>query len=325
MTDHPVISFVVPVRNDAESLARCLASIRSSARSLRHEIIVADNGSTDDSLATARAAGAIVLDVPGRPVSAVRNAAADTARGDLVAFIDADHEIDPGWAAAAVSLFEDPSVAAAGAQYHAPPQGTWVQRMYDRLRRHRPGTRDVDWLPSGNLAVRRSIFKAMGGFDTTLETCEDVDFCLRLITRGGRLVASDRLRSVHAGDPKTLKALFLGELWRGRDNLRVSLRGPVTVRSLTSLMLPVLNLCALLSVAGGLLLAFRGGLPVAAAGSAVLAASIALRSAALLSTTTRNLLSPVLVSQAAAVAFVYDAARAIALVAGGGHEARRRA
>src|SRR5262249_52970008 len=119
------------------------------------------------------------------------------------------------------------------------------QRAYDRFRLHRRGIHEVDWLGSGNLAVRRDAFLRVGGFDTSLETCEDVDLCNRLRAAGYRLVSDDRMRSIHFGDPSTLGELFRGELWRGRDNVRTTIRGPLTLRSLPSLAVPVANLLLL--------------------------------------------------------------------------------
>jgi GT2 family glycosyltransferase len=132
----------------------------------------------------------------------------------LLAFVDADQELDPGWCDAAIHALADASVTAVGAQYHAPADGTWVQRMYDRMRGHQPGTRGAAWLPSGNFVIRRTAFGRAGGFDTSLETCEDVDLCQRITAAGGRLFSVDRLRSIHHGDPATL-GLVQGELWRG--------------------------------------------------------------------------------------------------------------
>jgi len=320
----PVLSFVVPVRNDAENLRRCLASIQVSAKSTACEIIVLDNGSTDDSARVASHAGAQAFVIAEGSVAELRNTAARVARGDLLAFVDADHEIDPGWTATAVELLQDASVAAAGCQYRAPSAGTWVQRMYDRLRRHRPGCRDVDWLPSGNLVVRKSVFDRIGGFDTSLETCEDVDFCQRLIASGGRLVSTDRMRSIHRGDPQTLGALFFGELWRGRDNLRVSLRAPITWRSLPSLAMPIANLGALLAGGIGLVTVTAGGAILLEAGAAVFALLTSLRAASLLWQAEPVERSIAGVSQALAVAAVYNTARSLALVVRSGHDARRR-
>ena len=251
----PVLSLVVPVRNDANRLRRCLETLQTATANVPTEIIVADNGSTDDSAAVGARAGARVVALPDRRVAEVRNQAAATAQGQLLAFIDADHEIDRGWGEAAMKALEDSSIAAVGAQYHAPANGTWVQQAYDLLRRHQPGNRPVEWLPSGNLVVRKDAFERTGGFDATLETCEDVDLCQKLTGNGGRIMAVEGMRSVHLGDPATLKALYFGELWRGRDNVRVSLRVPLTVKSAVGVAIPIVTLITILLLPIGLVLA----------------------------------------------------------------------
>ena len=321
---HPILSFVVPVRNDARRLRRCLETIRTTSSHLAAEIIVVDNGSTDGSAAVARELGVRVIDLPNERVAALRNAGARLATGTLVAFIDADHELAPGWAAAAVAMLDDPGVAAAGAQYHAPADGTWVQRMYDNFRRHDRGFRSADWLPSGNLVVRRSTFEEVGGFDTSLETCEDVDLCQRLRARGWRLVEADGLRSVHLGDPATLRALFLGELWRGRDNLRVSLREPLTLRALPGTAFPVATLLALAGLAFGLLAWPLGGWSLAGVAAVLLLGLIAIRATLLLLRAHGNGRRGRLILDAVLVGGVYDVARACAIVSGGSHDVRRR-
>jgi hypothetical protein len=288
------------------------------------EIVVVDNGSTDGSDLVARESGARVIALPNARVGVLRNAGAREAGGEFLAFVDADHELGPGWAQAALRLFDDPSVAAAGAQYHAPADGTWVQRMYDNFRRHDRGSRSVDWLPSGNLIVRRSAFDRVGGFDTSLVTCEDVDLCQRLREHGWRLVESDELRSIHAGDPATLRALFLGELWRGRDNLRVTLRQPVNLRTIPGLAFPLATLAALAGLAAGVVAWPVAGSVVAASAAVLLLALIAVRATSLLRRAERTRRGGRLILDAVLVGGVYDVARACALVAGGSHGGRRR-
>ena len=202
-------SIIVPVRDDATRLRRCLQSIRSNGLpGGTTEIIVADNGSRDDSPTVAADAGARVLSLPDLRVSALRNSAAAAASGDVLAFVDADHELAPGWMAAADDCMRDPAIAAAGALYVDPPAGTWVQQMYGALRGRTQGRHDTEWLGSGNMIVRKEAFERVRGFDVSLEACEDVDLCRRLRSAGFRIVADERLRSIHHGDPPTLRALF---------------------------------------------------------------------------------------------------------------------
>jgi glycosyltransferase involved in cell wall biosynthesis len=306
------ISFVVPVRNDAENLRRCLASIHSNHYSGRVEIIVVDNGSTDHTTEIARRAGATVLELPEGRVAALRNAGAAQATGDLLAFVDADHIIDAAWILVAVELLASAAIAAAGAPYLPPPGDNWVQRAYDRMRPHRCGTHDVEWLASGNLAVRRCAFAEVAGFDVSLEACEDVDLCNRLRTIGYRIVNDDRLRSVHLGDPSTLRALFVGELWRGRDNVRATLRGPLTLRSLPSLIAPLANILFIAAIVFGALSTKWFGFRLVAWGGIGIGALSVCRAAQMMFNDERSVLRDL--APNLTVACVYNTARALALV-----------
>jgi len=308
------LSVVVPVRNDAVRLGRCLASLGAGS-AVPDAIVVADNGSTDNSPDVARTAGARVLSLPGLKVSALRNAAARETSSELLAFVDADHEQASGWTAAAVDAMRDETVGAAGARYLPPADGTWVQQMYGLLRGRTIGTHEIDWLGSGNMVVRRKAFDEIGGFDASLEACEDVDLCRRLRAAGFRIIGDERLLSVHHGDPPTLAALFRAERWRGRDNLRVSLRGSVTWRELPSIVMPLLTLIALLALVAGPFLGRFVGLSaelVALASIGLITGLAALRAAKMVGGLERFRLT--LFGQAFCIALVYDIARACALL-----------
>ena len=313
------VSFVIPVRSDAANLERCLGSIARLDRAAADvEVIVIDNGSVDASADVARQVGARVLSITGKPVAGLRNDGARESSGDVLAFVDADHEIAPGWLAAAVSTLETrPDAAAVGSLCWPPPSPTWVQRMYDALRGRPPGLLDVEWLGAGNLAVRREAFEAVGGFDVALEACEDVDLSNRLRKAGWRLVSDARLRSVHFGDPETLGRLFRGELWRGRDNLRVTLRGPISPRSVASALIPLGSLAGLVAVVLGVALIPAGAGWIALAALLLLGALSALRAGRILRRLDRIGWREAI--QAYVVALTYDTARALALVLRAAH------
>ena len=315
------ITFVIPVRNGAAHLARCLQSIAAATAHGRHEVIVVDNGSTDESVSLAEQASARVLSLPGGRVGAVRNAGARAASGHILAFVDADNEIDPEWVSACVAAMSDASVGAAGLAYTAPTPPTWVQRLYNLLR-ERPATRAaVGWLGAGNLAVRRDVFDAVGGFDEQLEACEDVALCMEITRAGYRIVAEPGMRSVHHGDPATLRELFVGELWRGRDNLRVSLRGPWG--SLPGGLLPLASLTLLVTFCVAIVAApWLGWRAPVLALAGVVAIALA-RTAVIIR---RGRFAPsILWVQSLAVALTFEVSRALALLGGASHRTRARA
>jgi len=317
------LTIIIPVKNDARRLSRCLDAIgRNCSDGLPAELIVADNGSTDDSPTVAAAAGARVLILPGMPVSQLRNTAAAAASTELLAFIDADHEIVASWISAALAAFAPADVGAAGALYLIPQNATWVQRMYGVLRGRTSGRSEVAWLGSGNLIVRRSAFEQIGGFDPSLQACEDVDFCQRLRAADWKIVGDEQLGSVHHGDPPTLAALFRAERWRGRDNLRVSLRGPLMLRELPSVVTPIVTLIALVAIVVSPAIALSSASPLLVAGTAVAAiVGLGALKAARMAVRARSM-SPIFIVQAFAVALTYDIARAIALVTRAPHHRR---
>jgi GT2 family glycosyltransferase len=312
---------VIPVRNDVVRLRRCLASILANEypRELI-EIIVVDNDSTDGSAQAARDCGAVVIKTSQGPVAALRNKGARAALGSIVAFVDSDHEIDRHWIETALEVLSEDDVVATGAPYLTQPGCNWVQQQYDGLRDRPLRRQDVAWLGSGNFVIKRAAFERIGGFDATLTACEDVDLCNRLQQAGYRIVAEPDLRSVHFGDPRTLRAVFFGELWRGRDNLRVTLNGPRTFRHLRSAIVPLADLLCLAGALGSLFL----GRPALAAVLLMIALiPAALRASVMLKRQLHR--NAVAAAQAVVVAIVFDLARALALVARGSHRARRTA
>ena len=92
----PLLTGVIPVRNDAEMLTVALEALRRQERPA-DEIIVVDNGSSDASAAIARDAGARVIPEPIRGIPSAAATGYDAARGDIIARIDADTICPPGW------------------------------------------------------------------------------------------------------------------------------------------------------------------------------------------------------------------------------------
>jgi rSAM/selenodomain-associated transferase 2 len=170
------MSVVIPTLNAARELPATLAALANTQ--LIREIIVADGGSSDDSVAVAQAAGARIVNAPrGRGTQLAAGAAA--ASGDWLLFLHADCRLAPGWAVSVAAF-----VAAPGAAGRA---GYFAFALDDASPAARRLERIVAWrcralgLPYGDqgLLIARALYQAVGGF-AALPLMEDVEFARRL-------------------------------------------------------------------------------------------------------------------------------------------------
>ena len=186
-----LLSVVVPAHNAAGTIGACVAALRHQIIDRPFEIIVVDDGSSDETAAVARAAGATVLTTPrGRPAAA-RNAGIRAARGEIVCCTDADCTPRPDWLAQIVHPFDDPALVACKGTY-ATCQTSLVARFvqleyedkYDLLHEQ---TR-IDFIDTYSAAYRRDVLLANDGFDERFDYLEDQELSFRLAARGYHMV-----------------------------------------------------------------------------------------------------------------------------------------
>ena len=214
----PFVSIILPVKNEKFFIERCLGALQAIEYPReRYEIIVVDNGSTDATVAIAESHGASVYIQPDLTIAGLRNYGADVARGDVVAFLDADVVVAPEWLRNGVAVLQEVGVGCAGCSPDIPVNSTWVERIWSLHGCSRPDKCDREWIASMNLLVWKRCFDEINGFNVNLRTCEDVDFGYRF-TKNYRIVSDKKIKAVHFGEAKTLLQLFKKESWRGISN-----------------------------------------------------------------------------------------------------------
>lgn len=213
---HPSLKIVVPSHQAGDTLRACLEAILS-AGFIMDDVLVVDDGSRDGSADIPRALGIEVLrnEKPERPARA-RNIGVKAVRSDIVLFIDSDVVVHPDIRSRFETWFSDPEVSAVIGSYDDDPPAVSVVSRYRNLlhsftHQRAAGPTSTFWTGLG--AVRRDVFLALGGLDRDWENIEDVEFGLRLVASGGRIVLDPEIRGKHL------------KKWTTRSMFRTDLHG----------------------------------------------------------------------------------------------------
>ena len=208
------VSVVIPTLNAADTLAGLVEQLGDTA--IVKEIVIVDGGSSDDTAAIARTAGArVIAAARGRGIQLAAGAGAAT--GDWLLFLHADCRLSPDWGAAVAAFLMAPEPAGrAGYFDFALNDAAPAARRLERI---------VAWrcrvlaLPYGDqgLLIARSLYHAVGGF-APLPLMEDVDLVRRLGRRrlariGTRCISSPRRYRCEGYWRRPLRNLFCLSLY----------------------------------------------------------------------------------------------------------------
>ena len=218
-------SIIIPAKNEERVIGTCLQHIADSDfRADDFEVILADNGSTDRTLEIFRSwsdrLNLSAVERPGVSIAALRNTAAAISRGTLLGFLDADCLVPRNWLKDAEDFLNAPNSGIVGAHFRIPHDSSWIARYwFDDEHSNRAG--ETSYVPSGDLLVSRSTFDRIGGFDESLQTNEDYEFCQRAKRAGFSVNSFPQLEVIHLGTPQSISAFYRKQAWHGQHVFRV--------------------------------------------------------------------------------------------------------
>jgi GT2 family glycosyltransferase len=191
----PQISVVVPVYSGLPHLEEQVEGILAQQTARPFELILADNGSSDGSLAYAGRLARCNRHVRAvdatwrRGQAAARNIGAQSARGATLVFADQDDVCQPSWLESLVQALGDADLSGGEVRYFG-ARGSAAEEGSADLATAGLFRYPYAYLPfaiSANLAIKRDVFWSLGGFDERLAAAADLDLCWRAQEAGYRL------------------------------------------------------------------------------------------------------------------------------------------
>lgn len=215
------ISFIIPALNEAENIGNTIKSIQyfMIKTGLDYEIIVIDNGSQDATVEIVKNLGVQVSVHVGGTIGHLRNIGADKAKGKVLIFLDADVVLTEHWGHQ-IHFVNDMLCnreKLLTGSHCAPPESNnfllkyWFQSLACDPRNTHLGT--------GHMILSKTAFFDIGGFDETLKTGEDYEFCERAKTKKYKIKNIPELKVIHYGFPTTINDFIKREIWHGQGDL----------------------------------------------------------------------------------------------------------
>lgn len=207
MSRRPSCSVIVPARNAAGMLPRTLGAICGSDLARDHwELIVVDDGSTDDTASVAARYADTVIKLPGRAMGPAyaRNRGFEVSRGEIVMFFDADVVVHPDTMRLFLeAMHAEPTAGAVFGSYDDRPAAPGFISQYRNLLHHHvhqkhPGDAETFWAGAG--AVRRQVFEEAGMYDEwhyPRPQIEDIEMGGRIRRLGHRILLRPEIQATH--------------------------------------------------------------------------------------------------------------------------------
>lgn len=208
------ISFIIPLYNDENNIGKCISSIISE-KATDDELIIVNNGSTDSSQEIVSGFNeAQLLNIERGTIAFARNCGARISKNGILAFIDSDCILCPGWRSEVQRAFENSNLDATGSKYLTPKYASWIERAWYSQRANK--NQQVKYINSGNLIIKRDVFFSVDGFNEKLITGEDAEFGWRLNRHNYKVIEVPSVKVIHLGNPKNIKDFYKKQKWHAK-------------------------------------------------------------------------------------------------------------
>ncbi len=240
-----MISIVIPTYNEQEMIGKNLRLINELIRGVDYEIIVVDNGSTDNTQEIVKDLNGKLIVNPSLTIGGLRNLGCEKSKGDIIIFLDADVFITAQWVGnidrVIKLLLDSEELIVTGSRCGISSRPSWIEKNWFLPMIYE----NPNYINSGHMVIAKKQFIALGGFDEGLSSGEDYEFCSRVRANKGSILNDSSLLVVHEGYPKTLLKFMYREICHGRDDfktVRTFLTSKVAMISIVYCVLPIIGI-----------------------------------------------------------------------------------
>jgi len=212
----PLVSIILPVHNDATTVALCISSLLGQDYS-KKELIVVDDGSTDGSDLIVQGFDVRYARTAHRGRSHARNLGLAISVGSLIVFGEADAFYSKDFVSTCLHNFQDPRIGAVNVRQHVSNRTCLLTCSKEAMLSARQSDRSDFKAIHANTAIifRREALEALSGFDENLDCAEDIDIGYRLTRIGYEVAIEDGTRWWHREPDSVLEAVKR-RFWSGR-------------------------------------------------------------------------------------------------------------
>lgn len=214
----PFVSVVVPAMNCAEDVQGFAdAMLRQDYPTDRFEVIVVDNGSSDDTFERVRAAGLIALQRKEKGRARALNTGVEAAQGEIILTTDLSCRAEPDWIRAVVETFAAYPTAGCvageikllktheNAVIRFQERNSYMSPLLALNRIHFPYMPFAD---GANASFRKRVFEEIGGFEESFVKAADVEICYRMLVLTDYLLVFNRAALMWEPGEPSLRALL---------------------------------------------------------------------------------------------------------------------
>lgn len=212
-----LVSIVVPAYNEEKTIEAVLKSFLN--QTIKSEIIVVDDGSTDGTKELISRYPVKLISTERKGPGHARNLGAKNAKGNIIAFIDADETIDPNFIEVTLNYFKNPCIVGVyPAEHFISRESFWAECLSLHQNITQPTVHTVPKV------VRKSFFLQVGGYDEGLPRLQDEDLRRRMIKEAREkallMIKEPNVATYHIEDAKNLREVFKHSILFGRTMTR---------------------------------------------------------------------------------------------------------